>query len=189
LRTRVGYCGGKKAKPTYHDLGDHTEAFSLDYDPEVVSYEDLLERFWNGHRCNRNNSSRQYMNAVFYRSVEQKQLAEASRDRHAATVGTLPSNIATEILPVAEFTYAEGYHHKYYLTRYSEIRAFLEQAYPSAKQLADSTVATRLNAYLGSGVDRDWQSFLAELPDYGLPEEIENTLQKTAESQLSSSGY
>ncbi|MFT5108975.1 MAG: peptide-methionine (S)-S-oxide reductase, partial [Pseudoalteromonas tetraodonis] len=43
MRTRVGYCGGTKESPTYYSMGDHTEAFSLDYDPARLSYSDLLE--------------------------------------------------------------------------------------------------------------------------------------------------
>jgi peptide methionine sulfoxide reductase MsrA len=173
LRTRVGYCGGKKESPSYYELGDHTEAVSIDYDPAELSFAGLLEHFWNGHRCDRNNSSRQYMNAVFYRDDAQQELAQESREAQG-------QNVATEILPVGQFTYAEGYHHKYYLTRYPEIREFLEATYPSAKALADSTVAMRLNAYLGSGMMRDWKQFLNELPEFGLPEAIETSLRDTA---------
>ena len=113
------------------------------------------------------------MNAVFYRDEEQKSLAEAS-----ATVQG--KDVATEILPVGKFTYAEGYHHKYYLTRYEQIRAFLEETYPDAKSLADSAVAMRLNAYLGSGMMRDWKRFAEELPSYGLPAAIEQAMAETA---------
>ena len=79
----MGYCGGTKDKPSYYSLGDHTEAITIDYDPEVLSYEDLLGYFWRGHRCSSVNSSRQYRNAVFYRNDTQKSLAEASRDAEA----------------------------------------------------------------------------------------------------------
>jgi peptide-methionine (S)-S-oxide reductase len=177
LRTRVGYCGGTQENPSYYSLGDHTEAFSIDYDPGVLSYEALLGHFWAGHRSERNHSSRQYMNAVFYRDGEQKRLAEASRDSQGRKV-------ATGILPIGAFTYAEGYHQKYYLTRYAEIREFLEATYPDAKSLADSTVAMRLNAYLGSGMGRDWDRFLAELADFGLPAKIEAELGETAQKML-----
>jgi hypothetical protein len=114
---------------------------------------------------------------VFYRDEAQQRLAEASRDARG-------KHVATGILPVGKFTYAEGYHHKYYLTRYREIREFLETTYPAAKALADSSVAMRLNAYLGSGMGRDWQCFLAELPEYGLPEAIESSLRQTAEKMV-----
>ncbi|MGI9243401.1 MAG: peptide-methionine (S)-S-oxide reductase, partial [Verrucomicrobiales bacterium] len=163
MRTRVGYCGGSKKNPSYYSLGDHTEALSVDFDPGVLSYGDLLEIFWDSHNSDRNHSSRQYINAAFYRDPSQRELAEKSRD-------AIGSSVATEIIPVGEFTYAEGYHHKYYLTRYTQIREFLEATYPEAKSLADSTVAMRLNAFLGSGIRRDWNRFLAELADYGLPQ-------------------
>ena len=87
----------------------------------------------------------------------------------------------TAILPVGEFTYAEAYHQKYYLTRYSDIRGFLGRTYADGKSLADSTVATRLNAYLGSGKDKDWDVFVKELSSYGLPKEIEDGLRRAVE--------
>lgn len=184
LRTRVGYCGGDKAKPTYYAMGDHTEAITIDYDPKVLSYDDLLKHFWKGHRCNQVNSSIQYMNAVFYRDEDQKKLAEASLAKQAARRGIPRDSVETKIVPMKQFTYAEGYHQKYYLTRFRDVRNFLEQTYPDAKSLSDSTVATRLNAYLGSGVDRDWKQLITELPKYDLPEEIESVLKKAAETKL-----
>jgi len=164
-------------------MGDHTEAISIDYDPQLISYNDLLGHFWNAHRCERNNSSRQYMNAVFYQNDEQHKTATASLEAQAKRLGIDPSTVKTHILPVAEFTYAEGYHQKYYLTRHSDIRDFLSATYPDAKSLADSTVATRLNAYLGTGMDKDWKTFLEELPSYGLPENLEKRLEKAAQQK------
>lgn len=49
IRTRVGFTGGKKENPAYKNLGDHTEAVDVDYDPNIVSYEQLLELFWSNH--------------------------------------------------------------------------------------------------------------------------------------------
>ena len=184
LRTRVGYAGGTKAKPSYYAMGDHTEAISIDYDPELISYDDLLGYFWRSHRCERNNSSRQYMNAVFYQNDEQHKAAKASLEKQAKRLGIKSSDIKTHILPVMEFTYAENYHQKYYLTRHSDIRDFLSENYPNAKSLADSTVATRLNAYLGTGMGKDWEKFLKELPSYALPENLENRLEQLARRQL-----
>lgn len=149
----------------------------------MISYEDLLEYFWNSHRCDLSNSRRQYMNAVFYQNAEQKKLAEASLVKQAKLRGIAVSQVKTKVLPVRHFTYAENYHQKYYLTRYSEYREFLSQTYPDAKSLADSTVATRLNAYLGSGKKKNWKAFLKELPSYGLPEKLEASLRKRAERQ------
>lgn len=159
-------------------MGDHTEAISIDYDPKVVTYDQLLTQFWNAHRCDMNNSSQQYMNAVFYQNETQRKLAEASRAKQAERLDISISDVKTAILPVNQFTYAENYHQKYYLTRHSDIREFLSKTYPDSKSLADSTVATRLNAYLGSGIRKDWKIFLKELPSYGLPENLQQRLEK-----------
>ena len=176
LRTRVGYCGGLKEAPTYRSIGDHTEAISIDYDPAVLSFEKILEVFWEGHNWARNHPGTQYRNALFFRDDEQKLAAEVSRDKRASELGFDVKRVATHIVPMRTFTIAEGYHQKYYLTRFHDIREFLESHYPSAKELADSTVATRLNAYLGSGMQRDWSQFEKELPEYGLPSEMEEHL-------------
>ncbi len=180
LRTRVGYCGGTKEKPNYYALADHTEAISIDYDPQVISYEQLLVYFWKAHRCELSNRSRQYMNAVFYQNKEQQKIADDSRIKEAQRLEISVGDVKTEIIPVGQFTYAEEYHQKYYLTRHSDIRDFLSKNYPTGKALADSTVAARLNAYLGSGIQKNWKSFLKELPSYGLPEDLEARLKKEA---------
>lgn len=176
----MGYAGGEKENPTYYSLGNHTEVISIDYDPTVLSYENLLKIFWSAHRCDQLNTSRQYMNAVFYHDEAQKKVAEKSRAAAAVAQGVEAKGVQTSILPVGRFTYAEDYHQKYYLTRYGDIRDILTKTYRTEKALADSTVATRLNAYLGSGMKRDWKVFLKELPEYGLPEELEEALNKAA---------
>ncbi len=180
LRTRAGYVGGQKENPTYYDLGNHTEVISIDYDPAVLTYSDLLKIFWAAHRCDQLNRSRQYMNAVFYHNDVQKKWAEESRAAAAKAQGVQAEGVETSILPVGQFTYAEAYHQKYYLTRYPGIRGVLTRAYPGAKALADSAVATRLNAYLGSGMNRDWTEFVKELPEYGLPVDLEKALSEAA---------
>ncbi len=152
-------------------MGDHTEAISIDYDPSVISYSELLGYFWKGHRCQYNNSRTQYMNAVFYRSEEQQRLADTALKIRAASLGINPEDVATKILPVKTFTYAEKYHQKYAIR--GDMRARLDEIYSDSKALADSTVATRLNAYLGRGADQNRSEFLEELSEYGLPEAIE----------------
>lgn len=152
-------------------MGDHTEAISIDYDPSVISYSELLAYFWKGHSCQYNNSSTQYMNAVFYRNEEQQKLANTALKIRAASLGISEDAIATKILPVKTFTYAEKYHQKYSIR--GDIREGMNELYPDSKSLADSTVATRLNAYLGYGLERKRTEFLKELAEYGLPELIE----------------
>ena len=124
------------------------------------------------------------MKAVFYRDEEQMQAALESLDREAHRSGIASERVSTKVLPINHFTYAEGYHQKYSLSRRSESRLFLESIYPSAKELADSTVATRLNAYLGSGMKKDWANFAKELPAYGLPEALERRLLDKTKGRL-----
>jgi len=66
VRTRVGYTGGSTKNPTYHSLGDHTETVQIDYDPTQISFEELLDVFWDSHRPTQRAWSRQYMAAVFF---------------------------------------------------------------------------------------------------------------------------
>lgn len=168
----MGFCGGTKEDPTYRSLGDHTEAISIDFDPTLITYEDLLQRFWNGHYCASNLGMRQYMNAVFSHDDEQSALARKTRAEAATKAGISEDEVQTAVLPVGTFTYAEAYHQKYSLTRHHELRAFLSETYATGKQLADSTVATRLNAWLGSGFERDLHVLESEIARYGLPEQL-----------------
>ena len=74
----MGYAGGKKLKPTYRDLGDHTETVQVDYDPGQVSYEDLLRVFWQSHDPTEPIHSRQYASIIFA-DGEWEQTSEAWR--------------------------------------------------------------------------------------------------------------
>jgi peptide-methionine (S)-S-oxide reductase len=124
------------------------------------------------------------MNAVFYHDDSQKLLAEKSRAQAAKSRGISVEEVQTNLLPVGTFTYAEEYHQKYYLTRYREIRNILLQSYPDGKSLADSSVATRMNAYLGTGMKKNWKSFLTELPKFGFEKDLENALEVAVKRQI-----
>jgi peptide-methionine (S)-S-oxide reductase len=146
IRTRVGYSGGTKRNPTYHDLGDHSETVQIDFDPARVSYEQLLDFFWKAHDPTSRSWSRQYRAALFFHNEEQKRSAEESRDREAARIR---GKIRTEILPAAEFYLAEGYHQKYYLRLNSFLSTDFRQIFPSEMDFVNSTAATRVNGYIG----------------------------------------
>ena len=146
IRTRVGYAGGAKENPTYHNLGDHTETLQIDYDPLKISYEKLLDLFWEEHDPTSRSWSRQYKAVVFYHDEEQKRRAIAGRDRLAAKLG---KTIHTEVLPNSRFYAAEDYHQKYYLRQHRQILRQFQQHYPQAADLMNSTAAVRVNGYLG----------------------------------------
>ena len=160
MRTRVGYTGGTLSDPTYRHLGDHTEAFQVDYDPSRTSYEQLLDLFWASHSPGRESLDRQYMAAVFYQGEEQRRVALVSRERIAAGL----HEVYTMLAPLERFHPAEHYHQKYYLRRQADL---LEEfrAY-SPQQFVDSTVAARLNGYVaGQG---SVEQLAQELESFGL---------------------
>lgn len=146
VRTRVGYTGGRKASPTYHDLGDHTETLQIDFDPTRMTFADVLNLFWKSHNPCGGRWSRQYMSALFYHDEEQKRLALATLDREAAR---RRNQITTEILPASEFYRAEDYHQKYMLQRRFELMSEFAAMYPDFRAFTDSTAAARVNGYLG----------------------------------------
>jgi peptide-methionine (S)-S-oxide reductase len=155
VRTRCGYAGGAQPDPTYHDLGDHTEVFAIDFDPRVVSYDDLIAEFWDSHRPTRAPYSRQYMAAAFP-SPQQLDRAHASRDRIATKLG---ADVATPIVPNARFYLAEDYHQKYYLRHDRILMAELAAYTPAA--FVDSTAAARLNGYAaGQGTRKQLEAEL-----------------------------
>ena len=79
MRTRVGYCGGEYKQPSYYDMEDHTESVQVEYDPQILSYEDVLQLFWKGHDYKHNTKSVQYRRVLFYHNEEQRQQAEESK--------------------------------------------------------------------------------------------------------------
>jgi peptide-methionine (S)-S-oxide reductase len=146
IRTRVGYAGGKQKNPTYHDIGDHSESFQVDFDPKQISFEKLLETFWRSpNSCDRSGTL-QYRSIVFYQNDAQKKLALASREREAAKRGYA---VETPILPLESFTLAEDYHQKFYLRQEHELEKEIAAVYPNLDDFTNSTAAMKLNAYLG----------------------------------------
>ena len=161
----MGYAGGTKRNPSYHNLGDHTETILIEYDPERISYEKLLDIFWQSHSPESGSWSRQYMAAVFFHNETQKRLAMKSKERMAAA---LKAEIKTQILPYTGFTAAEDYHQKFHLRdEYALIEEF-RQIYPQTRDFVASTAAARVNGYLGGY--GTLEELKKELESYGLSE-------------------
>jgi peptide-methionine (S)-S-oxide reductase len=115
-----GYSGGITKNPTYEEVCSHStghaEVTQVTFDPERVTFDQLLEVFWAMHdptQVNRQGPDigDQYRSAIFTHSPEQQAAAEASRDR---AQGRFPRPIATEIHPLSAFYPAEQYHQAYY---------------------------------------------------------------------------
>ncbi len=120
--TQVGYIGGQLPSPTYEevctDKTGHVEAVEVEYDPDEISYEELLDVFWNNHNPTTLNRQGpdvgiQYRSAIFYHSNEQKEIAEKSKQTLDKS-GQYENPIVTEIVPTPIFYKAEEYHQKYF---------------------------------------------------------------------------
>jgi len=120
--TLVGYTGGRLKDPTYENvcsgITGHAEAVLVEFDPEKVSYKELLNIFWNTHDPTTLHKQgpdvgEQYRSVIFFHSEEQKEEAEKSKKELEAS-GKFKDPIVTEITPASEFYKAEDYHQKYF---------------------------------------------------------------------------
>jgi peptide-methionine (S)-S-oxide reductase len=125
LKTTVGYTGGNLENPTYQQvcMGNtgHAEAIEIEFDPAVVSYEQLLRHFWSQHNPTTPNRQgpdvgAQYRSAVFVHNLEQAQIAEKLKNELDAQQ-FFKAPIVTQIATAGIFYRAEEYHQHYYLKR------------------------------------------------------------------------
>jgi peptide-methionine (S)-S-oxide reductase len=121
LDAEVGYSGGKTQNPTYRDVctdtTGHAEVVQVTFDPEKLSYEQLLDVFWTIHdptQVNRQGPDfgKQYRTAIFFHSPEQEAAAKKSKQALEAS-GKLRKPVATEITAAGPFWRAEEYHQRY----------------------------------------------------------------------------
>jgi len=119
ISTRVGYSGGDVPNATYRHHGTHAEAIEIVFDPERLSFRELLEFFFQVHdptTRNRqgNDVGTQYRSGIYFYTDGQRRAAEGSRDAFQHELQNAGfGRITTEILPAPEFYYAEGYHQQY----------------------------------------------------------------------------
>jgi len=120
--TMVGYIGGNFNNPTYQDVCSgktgHAEAVQIEYEPNLVSYEQLLEIFWNIHDPTTLNMQGpdvgdQYRSAIFFHNPEQEQIAKVTKEKLQDS-GRFNRKIVTEITQASEFYRAEEYHQQYF---------------------------------------------------------------------------
>lgn len=179
IRTRVGYAGGTEPNPTYRNIGSHSETIQIDYDPEKVSFEELLDVFWAANSAYPSRYSRQYNSIIFYHDEEQKLLAEESYQKR---LDERPNTVLTEIIPYSGFNYAELYHQKYYLQGEQTLLQDALNIRDDLEGFIFSTTAARLNGYTGGYGDP--VTLEKELESYGLSEKGEIILRAIIERGL-----
>jgi len=123
IATAVGFTGGQVPEPTYEQVGvgksGHAEAVDIIFDPMIVSYDQLLDWFWEMHDPTRQGqqgdySGSQYRSAIYFHNEEQKRAALASRDRLQRSEKFRHVPVVTEILPASRFWPAEECHQQFY---------------------------------------------------------------------------
>ena len=119
IKTEVGYSGGNSKNPTYESVcyqnTDHAEVLHIDFDDNIISYENLVEEFWKCHdptTLDRQgpDMGRQYRSVIYYFNEYQKNIAEKSKDK---SQHSFQIRIVTEVSKAAIFYKAELYHQKY----------------------------------------------------------------------------
>ena len=173
IRTRVGYAGGDRPNPTYSSIGDHAETIQIDYDPSVISYEELLAIFWGAHSPVSPSSSSQYASIIHYATDEEKLVAEQSLQAQEEALGR---KIYTEIIPLSTFTLAENYHQKYYLQNQKNLMDEFMRLYPDMDDFINSTSAARVNGYVGRY--SSLEQLQAEIGSLGLSAKAQEDLLK-----------
>lgn len=149
VRTRVGYAGGTKPDPSYHSLGDHTEVVQIDFDPDIVTYRDLVEDAFQQHDPRTQSHKTQYQNVVFTSTATQR----TAVDSVLAASGYTADGVETRLEQLSRFYPAEDYHQKYRLRSASLLSAFEEAGYTD-EEIRESHIAAKLNGYVaGHDVD------------------------------------
>ena len=122
IKVTSGYSGGKVEKPTYKEVctGEtgHAECVQILYEPDKISYDELLEVFWQVHdptTLNRQGADEgtQYRSAIFYHDAAQKEKAEKYKTE-LNNSGAFPKPLVTEVSQIGKFYAAENYHQEYY---------------------------------------------------------------------------
>ena len=120
--TKVGYIGGQLPNPTYEevctDKTGHAEAVQVEYNPDEISFEELLDVFWKNHNPTTLNRQGpdvgiQYRSAIFFHNDKQKDTAEKSKQTLDSS-GVFDNPVITQIVPAPTFYTAEEYHQKYF---------------------------------------------------------------------------
>ena len=144
IRTRVGYAGGSGSSPTYENIADFIETVQIDYDPNRVSFEEILATFWRYHTPTNQPMKRQYSSALFFHDEKQEKIIRESKLKQAEQTD---KHIFTEIMPFDTFYLAEDYHQKYRLRQIPGLLQEFNALRPKLEDFINSTSAARVNGY------------------------------------------
>lgn len=164
-KTSVGYAGGAFPSPTYENVGDHTEAVRVEYDPQTLSYGQLLELFLCWYCTSPLDPMPRRSAHIFVRDVKERRLAQAAVDRSTLCGRDHPK---ARIVPLKAFYPAETWCQKHHLRRIPWLFEELLCLYDTEEDLLQSTSATRLNAFLALPAVPSPRSLPEDIDLYGL---------------------
>ncbi len=173
MRTRVGYAGGTTIAPTYRQIGDHSETLQIDFDPNLITYDEILRQFWENHNAvkERNYKGRQYISILLYHDESQRETAKRLK---AEWERLQNGEIQTEFQAYANFYVAEDYHQKYYLKRYVKATSEIQHLFYDHDAFINSTISARLNGFVkGFGT---MNTIKEEIENWGLNAEEKTDL-------------
>jgi len=167
LKTRVGYAGGQAKNPSYENMQDHTESIQLEYDTNVISFEQLFEIFLTLHNPCSNAWSVQYSSAFYYNNEAEKLHAEK---KFAEVAQRKKKEVNTLLKPYEGLKVAEDYHQKYYFRQNS----VLTRLFPlSDEEILDSAIVMKLNSICSEDYEVKGKSLEVILEYFGFGSEKE----------------
>jgi peptide-methionine (S)-S-oxide reductase len=172
LQTRVGFSGGTYEKPTYTNSRDHSETVELLYDPSSISYRELCREFFHAHNPAWTGVLKQYANALFYTTGQERRIAEQESERRGSKDGTV---MRTPLREFDRFHPASASHQKHHLRTHRELMSAFRSVFPDDTAFTASTAAMRVNSAIAGFSET--ALIRQELPEYGLSESAAERVQ------------
>ncbi|KAL3994031.1 Peptide methionine sulfoxide reductase family protein [Acanthocheilonema viteae] len=172
LATRVGYAGGTTVLPNYRSIGDHTETTEIQFDEKIISYDKILDCFWENHDPTEV-YKKQYKSAILYVNDQQKDIAQQSVKKIQEKYGN--KKLDTYVQKLVRFYQAEDYHQKYWLRCQT---AIFKKLNLSDEEMVTSLLATKVNAFLAGYKNFDVLKQLAD--KYRLDDDVIKLIESIA---------
>lgn len=175
LKTRVGYSGGTSPSPTYQNIGDHTEIVEIQFNPELTKFKEIINLFYSKHNFTLPQKT-QYKSVILYVDEEQKKIAleEMEKAKEKYNKNTI---FYTFLQKFEKFYQAEDYHQKYWLRCENDI---FKELNLSNSQLINSTLATKINGYLGGNSKEDFNLLNILQKEYKLSDSLIKKIKEIA---------
>jgi len=183
VKTRVGYAGGKEGQPTSKNTLDFTEVLQIQYDPELLSLDQILTQFFDQHNTTRAPYSIKYRSVLFYQNEEQKEKLSQKVKEMQRKNGV----IYTAVEPLEQFYEEVTRHQKYYFQRWKTVYQKWCELYRWEDSLVESTLAARLNGLSrGCGtleeIQREFQDPSLEPLWFVIREELKEKREQTGDT-------